>query len=91
MIMLISELAPRRHSDVVMASLYTSQQRRRYVSNETPNDVPVECHQDVPVVRLHNVLLECCGNISRGCNDDVPSVGFHNVSPKSHMKQLMTS
>ena len=81
--MLISELAPRRRSDVVMASLYTSQQRRRYVSNETPNDVPV--------VRLHNVLLECCGNISRGCNDDVPSVGFHNVSPKSHMKQLMTS
>ena len=89
--MLISELATRRRSDVATASLYTSQQRRRYVSNETPNDVSVERHQDVPVVRLHNVLLECCDNVSRGCNDDVPSVGFRNVSPRSHMKQLVTS
>ena len=89
--MLISELATRRRSDVVTASLYTSQQRRRYVSNETPNDVSVKRHQDVPVVRLHNVLLECCDNVSRGCNDDVPSVGFRNVSPRSHMKQLVTS
>ena len=32
----------RRRDDVVTTSLCTSQWRRRYVSNETPDDVSVE-------------------------------------------------
>ena len=43
----MSHLAARRRSDIVMASVYTSQGRRRYVSNETPNDVSVERFQEV--------------------------------------------
>ena len=39
--------AKRRRGDVVTMSLCTSQRRRRYVSNETPNDVSVERRQDV--------------------------------------------
>ena len=45
--------ATRRHGDVITTSLCTSQLRRRYVSNETPNDVSVERRQTVSVVRLH--------------------------------------
>ena len=82
--------AMRRHGDVVTTSLCTSQRRRRYVSNETPNDVSVERHQDVSVVRLHDVLLACCGDVSRGRNDDVPSVRLHDVSNKSQMKHPTT-
>ena len=41
-----------------MTSLCTSQQRRRYVSNDTPNDVFVERRQDVSVVHLHDILSE---------------------------------
>ena len=59
-------------------SLCTSQRRRRYVSNETPNNVSV--------VRLHAVLLECGDDVSRGRYDDFPSVRLHNVSNKSQMK-----
>ena len=47
-----------------------SQRRRRYVSNETPNDASVECRQDVSVVRLQDVLLVCRDHVSRGRNDD---------------------
>ena len=47
-----------RRGDVVTTSLCTSQRRRKYVSNETPYDVWMECRQDVSVVLLHNVLLE---------------------------------
>ena len=32
------------------------------VSNETPNDISVVCHQDVSVVRLHDVIKECSDN-----------------------------
>ena len=34
--------ATRRRGDVVTMSFSTSQRRRRYVSNETPNDVLME-------------------------------------------------
>ena len=42
--------------------------------------------QDVPAVRLHDVLLERRVDISRGRNNDVPSVRVHDVSNKSQMK-----
>ena len=54
-----------------------------YVSNETPDDASVERCQDVAVVCLQNVLLECRENVSRGRNGDAPSVRLHNVSNKS--------
>ena len=54
----------RRHDDVVTTSLSMSQQRRRYAPNETPNNVSMESRQDVSVVRLHDVLLERCNNVS---------------------------
>ena len=53
-----SHPATRRRSDVITTYLCTSQQRRRYVSNDTPNDVFVERRQDVSVVHLHDILLE---------------------------------
>ena len=83
--------AMRRRGDVVTTSLCMSQRRRRYVSNETPNDVSVERRQDVSVVRLHDVLLVCCDDVSRERNDDVPSVRLHDVSNKSQMKHPTTS
>ena len=87
----ISHPPTRRRSNVVTASLCTSQQHRRYTSNETPNNVSVERRQDVSVVRLHNILLVCCGDVSWGCNDDVPSVRLHDVSNRSQIKHPMTS
>ena len=72
--------AKRRHGDVVTTSLCTSQRCRRYVSNETPNDISVERRQDVSVVRLHGVLLVYRDHVSRGRNDDVSSVRLHDVS-----------
>ena len=48
-----------------MTSVCTSQQRHMYVSNETANDVSVEHRQHVSVVRLHDILLELCDNVSR--------------------------
>ena len=49
--------ATRRRGVVVATSLCTSQQRLRYVSNETPNGVSMARHQSVSMVRTHNVLL----------------------------------
>ena len=69
-----------------MTSLCTSQRRRMYVSNETPNDVSVEHRQDFSVVRLHDILLECCDEVSRGRNNNIPSVHVLDVSNKSQMK-----
>ena len=60
---------------VITRSLCTSQQRRRYVSNETPYDVSVVRHQDISVVRIH----------------DVPLVSLYDVSCKSQMKHPITS
>ena len=87
----ITHLATRHRSDVVTTSLWMSQRRRRYVSNETPNDVSVERRQNVSVVLLHDVLLERRDHVLRGRNNDVPSVRLHNVSNKSQMKHPMTS
>ena len=75
--------AIRRRGDVVTTSLCTSQRRRRHLSNETPNDVSVECRQDV--------LLERRDNVLRGHNSDVPSVRLHVISNKSQMKHPATS
>ena len=47
-----------------------SPRRRSYVSNETPTDVSVERRQHVLVVRLHDILLERRGDVSRGRNND---------------------
>ena len=78
-----SHPALRRCGDVAATSLCTSQWRRRYVSNETPNDVSMERRQDVSVVRLHDVLLERHNDISKGRNNDAPSLRLHDVSNKS--------
>ena len=63
--------ATRRRGDVVTTSLYTSQQRRRYVSNETPSDVSVKRRQVVSVVYLRDVLWERRDDVLRGRNNDV--------------------
>ena len=47
--------ALRRRGDVVTTSPCTSQRRRRYVPNETPNDVSKWRNNDVSSVRLPNV------------------------------------
>ena len=86
-----SHPATRRCGDVVTMFLCTSLRRRRYVSNETPNDVSMELRQDVSAVRPHNVLLEHRDDVSRGRNNDVPSVHLHDVSNKSQMKYPTTS
>ena len=70
-----SHSATRRRSDVEATSLCTSKQRHRYVSNETPNDVLLERHQDVSVLHIL----------------DVASVCLLDVSNKSQMKHSMTS
>ena len=57
-----------------------------YILNETPNDFSVERRQDVSVVRLHDNLLERCGDVSRGHNNNIPSVCLHDLSNKSQMK-----
>ena len=71
----MSHPATRRRGDVVTTSLCKSQLRRRYVSNETPNDVPVVRHQDVSVVRIH----------------EVPLVRLYDVSCNFQMKHPITS
>ena len=53
----LSHPATSRCGDVVTTSLCTSQQRRRYVSNETPNYVSVVHHQDISVIRFNVVPL----------------------------------
>ena len=74
-----------------MTSLCTSQWRRRYVSNETPNNVSVERCQDISVVHLHGVLLVCGDDVSWGRNDDLPSIRLHDISDKSQMKHPIMS
>ena len=83
--------ASRPRSDVVTTSVCMSQQRRSYISDETPNDVSVEHRQDVSVVRFHNILLERLDDVSRGCNNNVSSVRLLDVSIKSQMKHPTTS
>ena len=81
----------RRRGDVAATSLCTSQRHRRYVSNETPNDVSMERRQDVSVVRLHDVLLERHNNVSKGRNNNAPSSRLHDVPNKSQMEHPTTS
>ena len=50
--------------DIGTMFLCTSQRCRRCVSNETPNDASVERHQDVSVVRVYDVWLECRDDFS---------------------------
>ena len=83
--------AIRRRGDVVKMSLYTSQWRRRYFSNEAPNDVSVEHRQDVSLVSLHNVLLERRNDVLRGRNNDVSSVRLRDVSNMFQMNHQTTS
>ena len=75
--------ATRRRSDIVTTSLCTSQRRRRYVSNETLNDVSVE--------RLYDILMERRDVVSRGRNNKVSSLRLQDVSSKSQMKHPTTS
>ena len=72
-------------------SLCSSQRRRRYFSNEAPNEVSVEHRQDVSVVRLHNVLLERRDDVLRGRNNDVSSVRLHDVTNMFQMNHQTTS
>ena len=88
---MISHLALRRPGGVTTTSLCSSQRRRRHVPNETPNNVSMQRHEDVSVVRLHDVLLQSRNDVSKGRNNDVPSVRFHDVSSKSQMKHPTTS
>ena len=86
-----SHPALRRRGNVAATSLCTSQRRRRYVSNETPNDVSMERRQDVSVVRLCDVLLERHNDVSKGRKNDATSLRVHDVSHKSQMKHPATS
>ena len=61
----------------------TSWRRRRYVSNETPNDVSLEHRQDVSVVRLNNVFFGRHNDVSKGRNNDALSLRLLDVSNKS--------
>ena len=80
--LLTTNLAARPLGDVITMS----QRHCRSLTNETPNDVSVECHQDLSVVRIHDVLLERRDEVLRRRNNDVPSVRLRNVSNKSQMK-----
>ena len=79
----ITHPAERRCGDVVTMSLWTSQRRQRYVSNETSNDFLVEYCQEIFVLHLHDILLERHDDVWRGLN--APSVRLHNNSNKSQM------
>ena len=72
--------------DIVRTSLCTSQRRRMYVPSETLNDVWLERHQDVSMVRLRYVVLQRRDDVLNGCNNDVPSVRLQEDSSKSQMK-----
>ena len=83
--------ALRRRGNVVTTSLCTSQRRRRYVPNETPNDASMERHQDVSVIHLQDVLLELRNDVSKGRYKGVSSVRLRDVSKESQMKHPVTS
>ena len=83
--------AKRRRDNVIMTSLCTFQQHCKYVSNETPNDVSMKLRQDISVVRIHDILLECRYVVSKGRNNAVSSVLLHDVSKKAQMKHPTTS
>ena len=79
-ILIATHSATRHFGDTVATlSLCASQQRCRYFSNETPNDVLMERRQDVSVVRLRDILSQHRDDVSRGRNSDVSSVRLHDV------------
>ena len=79
-ILIATHSATRHFGDTVATlSLCAFQQRSRYVSNETPNDVLMKSSQDVSVVDLHDILSQHRDDVSRGRNNDVSSVRLHNV------------
>ena len=80
--LLTTNLTTRPLGDVITMS----QRHCRSLTNETPNDVSVERHQDLCMVHIHGVLLERRDEVLRRRNNDVPSVRVHNVSNKSQMK-----
>ena len=43
----------------------------------------MERRQVISVVRIHNVLLDCHNDVSKGRNNDAPSLRLHDVSNKS--------
>ena len=53
-------------------------------------NVSVERHQDVSVVRLHNILLERRDDVSKRRDNDVQSVCLLDASNKSRMKHPTT-
>ena len=65
-------MARGRRDDVVATSFCPSQQRRRYVLNQTPNDVSLERCQEVSVLRLQDII-----KVRR---DNVPLARLHDVS-----------
>ena len=71
--------AKRSRGEVVTTSLCLSQRSRRYVSDETLNDISMECRQDFSVLHLHDVWLEHRQEVSRGRNNEVSSVRLQNV------------
>ena len=72
----------KRSCDIAATSQCTSQRLRRYVSNETPNDVSMERRQDVSVVRLDDLLSERHNDVSKGRSNDAPSLRLQDVSNK---------
>ena len=83
--------AAKRCSNFLTTSFYTPQPCRGYMSNITTNSVSMERRQDVSQVRLHDVLLERCSDVSRGRNNYIPSVCLNSASKKSQMKHLTIS
>lgn len=79
-----------RRENLVARSFCQSQQRCRFVANETLKDVSVESHRDVLVVRLHDVTKERDENVSKVCKNDLPLVCLYGVSNQSQMKYPMT-
>ena len=76
---MITHPALRRRGDVAATSLCTSQQRRRYVSNETPNDVSMERHQDISGC----VSTTSYWNVITTSQKDVTTTPHHYVSTTS--------
>ena len=60
-----------------------SLQRPKQVSSETPIKVSVVHQQDFSLVRLHDVMVECCHDVLRKRNYDVTLAYPRNVSNKS--------
>ena len=58
------------------------------VSKETPNDISVVCHQDVSVVRLHDVIKERSDNSQEYITVVVPLV---NVLMSSRLLKLVSN